>query len=139
MKQILKKFSTLIILVVLVVIFSVASPNFLRVNNLLNVLRQVAVIGILDGWHDLCYHIRRYGFDSGRLSRSFRCCSCTVDQCRRSGTGSGDSDNSADDCDGIVTGALIVRPKCICNCNYPWNDDRCSGTCLYFFRRTSSV
>ena len=44
MKQILKKFSTLIILVVLVVIFSVASPNFLRVNNLLNVLRQVAVI-----------------------------------------------------------------------------------------------
>ena len=47
MKQILKKFSTLIILVVLVVIFSVASPNFLRVNNLLNVLRQVAVIGIL--------------------------------------------------------------------------------------------
>ena len=47
MKQILKKFSTLIILVVLVVIFSVASPNFLRINNILNVLRQVAVIGIL--------------------------------------------------------------------------------------------
>lgn len=47
MKQIFKKFSTLIILVVLVVIFSIASPNFLRINNLLNVLRQVAVIGIL--------------------------------------------------------------------------------------------
>lgn len=47
MKQVFKKFSTLIILVVLVVIFSIASPNFLRINNLLNVLRQVAVMGIL--------------------------------------------------------------------------------------------
>lgn len=47
MKQILKKFSTLIILLVLVVIFSIASPNFLRINNILNVLRQVAVISML--------------------------------------------------------------------------------------------
>lgn len=47
MKQIFKKFSTLFILIVLVVVFSAASPNFLRVDNLLNVLRQVAVIGIL--------------------------------------------------------------------------------------------
>lgn len=47
MKQIFKKFSTLIILLVLVVIFSMASPNFLRVNNILNILRQVSVISIL--------------------------------------------------------------------------------------------
>lgn len=47
MKQILKKFSTLFILLVLVVIFSIASPNFLRINNILNVLRQVAVISML--------------------------------------------------------------------------------------------
>lgn len=47
MKQIFKKFSTLFILIVLVVVFSAASPNFLRMDNLLNVLRQVAVIGIL--------------------------------------------------------------------------------------------
>lgn len=47
MKQILKKFSTLFILIVLIIVFSVASSNFLRMDNLLNVLRQVAVIGIL--------------------------------------------------------------------------------------------
>lgn len=47
MKQIFKKFSTLIILLVLIIIFSAASPNFLRVNNILNVLRQVSVISIL--------------------------------------------------------------------------------------------
>ncbi len=47
MKQILKKFSTLFILIVLIIVFSAASSNFLRMDNLLNVLRQVAVIGIL--------------------------------------------------------------------------------------------
>lgn len=47
MKQLLKKFSTLMILIVLIVIFSAASPNFLRINNILNILRQVAVISIL--------------------------------------------------------------------------------------------
>lgn len=47
MKQIFKKFSTLIILLVLIIVFSIASPNFLRVNNILNVLRQVSVISIL--------------------------------------------------------------------------------------------
>ena len=47
MKQIFKKFSTLIILLVLIIIFSATSPNFLRVNNILNVLRQVSVISIL--------------------------------------------------------------------------------------------
>ena len=108
MKQILKKFSTLIILVVLVVIFSVASPNFLRVNNLLNVLRQVAVIGILTA--GMTYVIISGGMDLtvGAYLRSFRCCSCTVDQCRRSGTGSGDSDNSADDCDWYRNRELLL-------------------------------
>lgn len=47
MKQIFKKFSTLFILIVLIIVFSAASSNFLRMDNLLNVLRQVAVIGIL--------------------------------------------------------------------------------------------
>ena len=47
MKQIIKKYSTLIILLILIVVFSVSSPNFLRVDNILNVLRQVMVTGIL--------------------------------------------------------------------------------------------
>lgn len=47
MKQLIKKFSTLMILIILIVIFSAASPNFLRINNILNVLRQVAVTSIL--------------------------------------------------------------------------------------------
>lgn len=47
MKQIFKKFSTLFILLALIIIFSIASPNFLRINNILNVLRQVSVISIL--------------------------------------------------------------------------------------------
>lgn len=47
MKQILKKFSTLIILLVLFVLFSVASENFLKFSNILNVLRQISVLGIL--------------------------------------------------------------------------------------------
>jgi ribose transport system permease protein len=47
MKQILKKFSTWIILLVLIVLFSVASDNFLKVSNILNVLRQISVLGIL--------------------------------------------------------------------------------------------
>ena len=47
MKQILKKYSTLIILLALFILFSVTSENFLKVNNILNVLRQISVIGIL--------------------------------------------------------------------------------------------
>lgn len=47
MKQVLKRFSTLIILLVLVIVFSISSGNFLRINNILNILRQVAVISIL--------------------------------------------------------------------------------------------
>lgn len=47
MKQLLKKFSTLIILLVLFVLFSVTSENFLKLNNILNILRQISVLGIL--------------------------------------------------------------------------------------------
>ena len=47
MKQLLKKFSTLMILLVLFVLFSVSSENFLKVNNILNILRQISVLGIL--------------------------------------------------------------------------------------------
>lgn len=47
MKQLFKKFSTLIILLALFILFSAASENFLKVNNILNILRQISVLGIL--------------------------------------------------------------------------------------------
>lgn len=47
MEHIFKKFSTIIILIAIITIFSISSSNFLTVNNILNVLRQVSVISIL--------------------------------------------------------------------------------------------
>lgn len=46
-KNKLKKFSTIFILFVLVIVFTAASQNFLKWNNFLNILRQVSVLSIL--------------------------------------------------------------------------------------------
>ncbi|CUX29957.1 ABC transporter permease [Clostridium sp. C105KSO13] len=47
MKKYLKQFSTIIILVVMVIFFTMCSGNFFKVNNILNILRQVSVLSIL--------------------------------------------------------------------------------------------
>lgn len=46
-KNKLKQFSTIFILLILIIIFTIASQNFLKVNNLLNILRQVSVLSVL--------------------------------------------------------------------------------------------
>lgn len=47
LKKILNKFTVLILLVIVVAYFGFTSPNFFTVNNGLNLLRQVSVLGIL--------------------------------------------------------------------------------------------
>ena len=44
--DLLSKYGTLLILLVMVVTMSLLSPYFLTVNNLLNVLRQISIIAI---------------------------------------------------------------------------------------------
>ena len=46
-KNILKQFSTVIILVVLIAFFSIMTDSFLAAKNIFNILRQVAVLSIL--------------------------------------------------------------------------------------------
>ena len=45
--NILKRFSTVIILAVLIVVFSVGTDSFFTAKNFINILRQIAVLGIL--------------------------------------------------------------------------------------------
>ncbi|MDD3363137.1 MAG: ABC transporter permease [Hespellia sp.] len=47
MKKYLKQFSTLIILVAMVIFFTSCAGNFFKINNILNILRQVSVLSIL--------------------------------------------------------------------------------------------
>lgn len=46
-KELWNQYSTIVILVLMCVILSVLTPNFLEVNNLLNVLKQISIIAIL--------------------------------------------------------------------------------------------
>ncbi len=43
----MREFGVLIALIVLIILFSLTSPFFLRVNNLLNILRQISLLGII--------------------------------------------------------------------------------------------
>jgi ribose transport system permease protein len=47
MKELWNQYSTIVILVLMSVVLSVLTPNFLEVNNLLNVLKQISIIAIL--------------------------------------------------------------------------------------------
>ncbi|WP_342045080.1 ABC transporter permease [Bacillus sp. OTU530] len=46
-KELWNQYSTIVILVLMSVVLSVLTPNFLEVNNLLNVLKQISIIAIL--------------------------------------------------------------------------------------------
>lgn len=45
-KQFIKKYAIYLVLIALIVIFSIASPNFLRVSNVVNIMRQASMLGI---------------------------------------------------------------------------------------------
>lgn len=47
LKKLFYNQTILIILIVFVIIISIASPNFLRVSNIFNIIRQIAVLGIM--------------------------------------------------------------------------------------------
>ena len=60
--RIYKKYGMYILLVIEILIFAVAAPNFLSVNNLFNVLRQVSMLGNCLMRTDICDPVRGYGF-----------------------------------------------------------------------------
>ncbi len=45
-KQFVKKYAIYLVLLALIIIFSIASPQFLRVSNIVNVVRQASMLGI---------------------------------------------------------------------------------------------
>ncbi len=45
-KQFIKKYAIYLVLVALIIVFSIASPQFLTVNNLVNIVRQGSMLGI---------------------------------------------------------------------------------------------
>lgn len=45
-KQLIKKYAIYLVLVALIIVFSIASPQFLRVSNIVNVVRQASMLGI---------------------------------------------------------------------------------------------
>lgn len=45
-KQFIKKYAIYLVLIALIIIFSIASPQFLRVSNIVNVVRQASMLGI---------------------------------------------------------------------------------------------
>ena len=45
-KQLVRKYAIYLVLIALILIFSVASPQFLRVSNIVNVVRQASMLGI---------------------------------------------------------------------------------------------
>jgi Ribose/xylose/arabinose/galactoside ABC-type transport systems, permease components len=47
LKNVASKYGILIVLIVLIIFFSIASPAFLTSDNLFNILRQVAIVGIV--------------------------------------------------------------------------------------------
>lgn len=47
LKELWNRYSTMLILLLMCVVLSVLTPNFLEVNNLLNVLKQISIISIL--------------------------------------------------------------------------------------------
>ena len=59
-RELLMKLAPLLSLILLCVFFSVGSPYFFSIENLMTIALQTAVIGIMAGWSDLCHHHRRH-------------------------------------------------------------------------------
>ena len=134
-KEFIKKISTFLMLVFVFLFFTFATENFFAAKNMINILRQVSILGILTA--GMTFVIISGGMDlsvGSQLGLTGVLCAMFLSQFRMGNVPSVILAVGIAACFGLLTGLLIVSLN-VGNCDYFGNADSGSGLCLHIFRR----